>query len=33
MVMPQGGNGIESLLIRNNEDDIWSMIHDALKNN
>jgi hypothetical protein len=31
--MAQSGDGIESLLIRNNEDDVWSLIHAALKNN
>jgi len=31
--MAQSGDGIESLLIRNNEDDIRSSIHAALKNN
>jgi hypothetical protein len=31
--MAQSGDGIESLLIRNNEDDIRSFIHAALKNN
>ena len=33
MVMAQSGDGIESLLIRYNEDDIRSIIHAALKNN
>ena len=33
VVMAQSGDGIESLLIRNNEDDVWSLIHAALKNN
>ena len=33
MVMAQSGDGIESLLIRDNEDDIRSIIHAALKNN